>query len=47
MQIQRRANTLKPLKLVFSFRKGSKRVTLTKSNPCTHVVSCSVMFNDL
>ena len=47
MNAKRRANTLKPLRQVFSFRKESKTITLTKSNPCTHVLSCSAKFNDL
>ena len=47
MEAQRRTNNLKPLKLVFSFSKGSKTTTPTKSMPCTHVLSCSAMFNDL
>ena len=44
MDAQRRANTFKPLRQVFSFRKESKTITLTKSNPCTHVLSCSAKF---
>ena len=47
MDAQRRANTLKPLKQVFCFRKESKTITLTKSNPCAHVSSCSATFNNL
>ena len=46
MDAQGRANTLKPLRQVFCFRKESKTSTLTKSNPCAHVLSCSVTFND-
>ena len=38
------ANTLKPLKQVFSFRKESKTTTLTKSKPYSHVLSCLAMF---
>ena len=34
------ANTLQPLKQVFSFRNDSKTTTLTKSKPCSHVLSC-------
>ena len=47
MDAQRRTNTLKPLRQVFCFRKESKTTTLTKSNPCAHVLSCSATFNDL
>ena len=44
MDVQRCANTLKPLKQVFSFRKESKTTTLTESKPCSHVLSNSAMF---
>ena len=47
MDAQRRTNTLKPLRQVFCFRKESKTTTLTISNPCAHVLSCSATFNDL
>ena len=47
MNAQRSANTLKPSKQVFCFRKESKTITLTKSNPCARVLSCSATFNDL
>ena len=47
MDAQRRANTLKPLRYVFCFRKESKTTTIAKSNPCAHVLSCSATFNDL
>ena len=47
MDAQRCANTLKLLKQAFSFRKEPKTTTLTKSKPCSHVLSCSAMFNDL
>ena len=47
MDAQRRANTLKPLKQVFCFRKESKTTTLTKSYPCAHVLGCSATFNNL
>ena len=40
------ANTLKPLKQVFSFTKESNTTTLTKLKPYTHVLSCSAMFTD-
>ena len=40
-------NTLKPLKQVVSFRKESRTTTLTKSMPCSHVLNCIAMFNDL
>ena len=46
MDAQRCANTLKSLKQVFSFRKESKTTTLTKSKPCSHVLSCLAMFYD-
>ena len=45
VQEQRCANTLKPLKQLFSFRKESKATTLTKSKPCSHVLGCLAMFN--
>ena len=41
------ANTVQPLKNMFSFGKESKTITLTKSKLCRHVLSCSAMFNDL
>ena len=44
MDAQRCANTLKPLKQVFSFRKESKTATLTKSKPCSYVLSCLALF---
>ena len=47
MDAQRRTNTLKRLRQVFCFRMESKATTLTKSNPCVHVLSCSATFNDL
>ena len=39
MDAQTCANTLKPLKQVFSFRKESKTTTLTKLKPFGHVLS--------
>ena len=47
MDAERCANTLKPLKQVFCFRKESKTTKFTISKPCSHVLSCSAMFNDL
>ena len=47
MDAQRRENILKPLKQVFCFRKESKTITLTKSNPCAQFLSCSATFNNL
>ena len=45
MQDARRcADTLKPLKQVFSFTNESKTTTLTKSKPYSHVLSCLAMF---
>ena len=44
MDAQRCANTLKSLKQVSSFRNESKTATLTKSKPCSHVLSCLAMF---
>ena len=44
MDAQRCANTLEPLKQVFSFRKVLKTTTLTKSKPCSHVLSCLAGF---
>ena len=38
------ANTLKQ---VLSFRKESKTTKLSKSKPCSYVLSCLAMFNDL
>ena len=44
---QRCANSLKSLKQVFSFGNESKTTTLTKSKPCSYVLSCSATFNGL
>ena len=44
MDAQRCANTLEPLKQAFSFRKVLKTTTLTKSKPCSHVLSCLACF---
>ena len=45
MDAQRCANTLKPSKQVFSFRKESKTTVLTKSKPSCHVLSCLAMLH--
>ena len=37
MDAQRCANTLEPLKQMFSFKEGLKTTTLTKSKPCNHL----------
>ena len=44
MDAQRCANTLEPLKQVFSFRKVLKTTTLTKSKWCDHGLSWLAMF---